>query len=154
MKKYILIGAIILSIVFIAGCTSSESSTSNKSFENTFVNFNYPDNVKIIDNSTNDAVRISILPSTSTDPNDNPVGVINDFSDNKNKVLQQRSDIQNLTISGYNAVSSKDDQSLYLDVFLDKNTDSTHYIEISTDLDQESVFNTIKNSLTIKSAQF
>ena len=152
MKKYLLIGTLMLSIVFIAGCTSSESSTSNKSFENAFVKFNYPDNVKLIDNSTGDAVRISILPSTSTDPNDNPLGVINDFGDDKNNVLQQRSDIQNLTISGYNAVSSKDDQFLYLDVFLDKNTANTHYIEITTDLDQENVFNTIKNSLTIKSA--
>ncbi len=141
-------------IVAVSGCTSSDTtSTSNKTFENKIIKFNYPDNVKIIDNSTINALRISMLPSTSTDPNDNPIGVINDYADNKNTVLQQRSDIQNLTISGYKTVSSKDNQFLYLDVFLDNNANA-HYIEISVDSDQQDVFNTIKNSLTIKSASF
>ena len=157
MKKYLsFIGILIIVglIVAVSGCTSSDTAaTSNKTFENKIIKFSYPDNVKIIDNSTSNALRISILPSTSTDPNDNPIGVINDYRDNKNTVLQQRSDIQNLTISGYKAVSSKDDQFLYLDVFLDNNTNA-HYIEISVNPDQQDVFNTIKNSLTIKSASF
>lgn len=157
MKKYLsFIGILMIVglIVAVSGCTSSDTtSTSNKTFENKIIKFNYPDNVKIIDNSTSNALRISMLPSTSTDPNDNPIGVINDYADNKNTVLQQRSDIQNLTISGYKAVSSKDNQFLYLDVFLDNNANA-HYIEISIDPDQQDVFNTIKNSLTIKLASF
>jgi len=157
--KIKIFGSMLLVICFmvaISGCTSNNnSSTTNSSvattnahgvFENKFVKFNYPKNLVVVDNSTNNYPEIYIFSGTPTtggnlDPKN--IGDISKVDTNYMKAVKDSKKTVNL--NGTKAIGWKDSVVDAYSLFIPS---KAFLFEIDTN--QTTAYNTIKNSLIIK----
>ncbi len=147
MKKYFAVIAVLLLLVSISGCLISDGSNKNVSsavFENQWIKFQYPSNLKVQDSSNNTSCSVSLYEAS------NLAGNINFQVNDKNKILDIYPDAQNTTIAGKEAITGNDETQLFAYVFLNNNTSKNLELIMDFNGAYESAFNVTKNSLEIK----
>ena len=147
MKKYFVVIAVLLLLVSISGCLISDGSNKNVSsavFENQWIKFQYPSNLKVQDSSNNTSCSVSLYEAS------NLAGNINFQVNDKNKILNIYPDAQKTTIAGKEAITGNDETQLFAYVFLNNNTSKNLELIMDFNGAYESAFNVTKNSLEIK----
>jgi hypothetical protein len=158
--KIKLFGSILLVICFIvaiSGCTSNNNSSNTTAnvttttnsqgvFENKFVKFNYPENLVVVDNSTDTYPEIYIFSGTPT---------IGGYSDPKyiGDIVQMSTDYmttvndstKTVNLNGTKAIEWKDSTLNRYSLFIPS---KALLFEINTNY--TTAYNTIRNSLIIK----
>lgn len=138
--------AVLMAVVFVSGCTSSNTTNSSgyKVFENQFVKFNYPDNLTAVDKST-DNVAVELYNGTTSDPA-NEVGEVGSARSLNKGLISVYSGWTQTTIAGYDAIKGADDTDAGAFIFLN------NYTNLGIDFDPaySSAADTIINSLEIK----
>lgn len=131
---------IIMIVIFISGCTSTNNSTSSgyKVFENQIVKFSYPANLTLVDKSRDRHLFIQIYNGSTSDPD---VGQVV-YTTYRNGIKEVLFDWDNTTISGYPAQQGKNQYEasdfLYMNdkeclaIIFDPNYDSTANIIIDS----------------------
>jgi hypothetical protein len=147
MKKYFAVIATLLLIISVSGCINSNNSNKNVSntfFENQWIKFQYPSNLKVQDSSNNTSCSVSLYEVS------NLAGNINFQVNDKNKILNIYPDAQKTTIAGKEAITGNDETQLFAYVFLNNNTSKNLELVMDFNGAYESAFNVTKNSLEIK----
>jgi hypothetical protein len=147
LKKHFTVIVVLLLLVSISGCVFWEGSNKNVSnavFENQWVKFQYPSNLKVQDSSNDTFCSISLYEASYL------VGNINFQVNDKNKILSIYPDAAKVTIAGKEAIIGNDETQLFAYVFLNDNTSKNLELVMDFNNAYESAFNITKNSLEIK----
>ena len=157
--KIKIFGSMLLVICFmvaISGCTSNNNSTnttgnvtttnSHGVFENKFVKFNYPENIVVVDNSTDNYPEIYIFSGTPTIGGYSDPKYIGDISQMSTNYMTTVNDsTKTVSINGTNAIEWKDSTLDRYSLFIPSKA-----LLFEIDTNHTTVYNTIRNSLIIK----
>lgn len=157
-RKYLFLIGVIVFIVAISGCTSSnttstsgnQTSTESQSnvFENKFISFDKPDNLRIVDESNDTYLKVRFYNG------DEMVGDIQGYGTSKTKA-----DVDNivslskgeLTVAGYRASTDGDSSGSQTIIFIpDDNQGAKAMIQIYFDSEFVTKYQEIRDSLVIK----